>query len=286
VTLGTHEVSPQQDPTDRNVALLKIEPEILRALTEGKGQGAGLMLIIDYDVPASFAENDTRWQTTLTGPVFLGDVFLGRVRWLVNLPGNWVSVVAANNVHPDYRWTLQKYMLAPEALVSAAELAEWRRGPNDLVREDPSLVFSRSSQEPFVVVHFPQPTWLALCSGLLLAVGLALHMLPISRSFFWVVLTALVAGMIAGGFLWPAWVPALLFGAQPGAVVLGLFLAIQWVLKERYRRQVIFMPGFTRLKPGSSLLHNPPAARPREASTVDAPAPVGRGSSAQKNSPS
>ena len=72
-----------------------------------------LMLTIEYKLPASFAENDTRWQTLLTGPVFLGDVYLGRVRWLVTLPSNWMSVVAANNVHPDFHWSLHRLAVWP-----------------------------------------------------------------------------------------------------------------------------------------------------------------------------
>jgi hypothetical protein len=43
------------------------------------------------------------------------------------------------------------------------------------------------------------------------------------------------------------------------------------MLHERYRRQVVFMPGFTRLKSKSSLIVNTPQPRPREPSTVDAP---------------
>jgi len=212
----------------------------------------------------------------LSGPVFLGDVYLlGRVRWLVTLPANWVSVVAANNVHADYRWSWQNWMLAPEPFLPAGELDQW-----SVVRDDPSLVFARTSQEPVVIVHLPRQTWLLLCSGLVLAVGLALLLLPLSRSTIWTIVVVLGMSLIIAGFLWPAWGPALLFGAEPGALVLVLILAVHLVLKQRYRRQVIFMPGFTRVKPGSSLLKN--VARPREASTVDAPSP---GSGALKNLP-
>jgi hypothetical protein len=50
---------------------------------------------------------------------------------------------------------------------------------------------------------------------------------------------------------------------------------VLWVLQERYRRQLVFIPGFTRRQPGSSLLRtNSSARRPRDKSTVDAPAPV------------
>ena len=172
-------------------------------------------------------------------------------------------------------------------MVPLAELEQWPAGKETTpFATDASQVFSRREQEAFTIVHLPKMTWLALCSVLLLIVGLALQLLPLPRAIFWAVLFGLGGALLAGGFLWPAWVP-LLFGVQPGAVVLGLILVVRWVVREHYRRQVVFMPGFTRLKPGSSLLQ--PAPRPREASTIDAPTPASSGaalgSSAQKQSP-
>jgi len=52
------------------------------------------------------------------------------------------------------------------------------------------------------------------------------------------------------------------------------------MLHERYRRQVVFMPGFTRVKSGSSLIRPGISNRKREVSTVDDPAQ--RGSSVNK----
>jgi hypothetical protein len=47
---------------------------------------------------------------------------------------------------------------------------------------------------------------------------------------------------------------------------------LQWFFQRRYRRQVVFMPGFTRLATGSSLVKHGSSHRPRaEPSTVDAP---------------
>ena len=46
---------------------------------------------------------------------------------------------------------------------------------------------------------------------------------------------------------------------------------LQWMLQRRYHRQVIFMPGFTRLKPGSSLQRTGSRNVPRGQSTVDEP---------------
>ena len=51
------------------------------------------------------------------------------------------------------------------------------------------------------------------------------------------------------------------------------------MLHQRYKRQLVFMPGFTRVKPGSSLLRGSSVKRNREPSTIDAP------SAAEKSNP-
>jgi hypothetical protein len=66
-------------------------------------------------------------------------------------------------------------------------------------------------------------------------------------------------------------------------VVLLLVFVIQWMRFQDYRRRVIFMPGFSRVKAGSSLIRNggvsSPPARPRgEPSTVDVPPAPSTGS--------
>jgi len=90
----------------------------------------------------------------------------------------------------------------------------------------------------------------------------------------------LAAGIVVVGILWPGLLPSIVYGCEPGAAVLVFLIALQWTLHERYRRKVVFMPGFTRLKPGSSLVHAGSSNRKRELSTVDEPPK--RGSSVSK----
>ena len=79
----------------------------------------------------------------------------------------------------------------------------------------------------------------------------------------------------AAALLWPGVLAAVAYGCEPGVLVLLLVLGIPWMLHQRYRRQVVFMPGFTRARAGSSLIRNGgtgSAPRPRgEPSTVDVP---------------
>ena len=110
-----------------------------------------------------------------------------------------------------------------------------------------------------------------VCSLTLLALGLGLVLAPLSRALVWTCVAVLAVVVAAMGVVSPAALPAILYGCEPGAVVLILVVATQWMLHERYRRQVIFMPGFTRLKTGSSIVRTGSGARPRDPSTIDQP---------------
>jgi hypothetical protein len=58
---------------------------------------------------------------------------------------------------------------------------------------------------------------------------------------------------------------------------------VQWLLHERYRRQIVFLPSFSRSRAGSSLLRGGVQRPHGEPSTVDAPR---TGSGAGKHPPS
>ena len=245
------------------VANLKLEPSLFRQ---------NLVLDIKFKLPASFSDGHPSWETVLFPPVFLGDVAFEQVRWEVKLPPNWISLVAADRLQYDSRWTFQGWLLTPEPALHTSELEQWlthREGSES--SEAASQVFSRTSQGPIVVIHLGRQIWLMFCSGLVLALGLLLFLLPLPRSLFWAIVLFLTAGLVIAGFLWPTWVPPLIFGAQPGLVVLALVVCCRWMLQEHYRRQLIFMPGFTRVKSGSSMLKE----RPREPTTVAAAVSVG-----------
>src|SRR5262249_10296184 len=92
-----------------------------------------------------------------------------------------------------------------------------------------------------------------------------------------------VIAVAGAGLLAPGVLPAVAYGCEPALLVLLVVVGLHWLLYQRYRRQVVFLPGFSRAKPGSSL-NRPssnrlrPAPPVREPSTVDAPPE--RGSSA------
>jgi hypothetical protein len=105
-----------------------------------------------------------------------------------------------------------------------------------------------------------------------LAGGLALFALTRSRTAFLLAALVLGTGVVVVGLLGPGWLPALVLGCQPGLLVLVVLLAVHWMLQESYRRRLVFMPGFARLKTNSSLLRSAAGGQRREPSTIDAPA--------------
>jgi len=142
----------------------------------------------------------------------------------------------------------------------------------------PSLTSWRTDLEPLRITHTPQQPWLLACSLSVLAVGLGLYFLPLRRVLFWAVGLSLCLSAAVVGMFWPGILSYVLFGCEPGLIVLVLVILLQWLLYRRYRRQVVFMPGFTRLKAGSSLIRKSGSSQQRaEPSTVDALPPASSG---------
>src|SRR5207248_5617594 len=129
--------------------------------------------------------------------------------------------------------------------VTGAEMERWLAGSDQSFRSEegdaagtPSLACWRTSLEPLRLRHAPQRAWLLVCSLLFLLIGLALSFAPLARGWFWLVAIGLAVAAGAVGLLWPGILSALLYGCEPGAVVLLVFLGIQWTLQQRYRRRL------------------------------------------------
>ena len=243
-----------------NVAQIPVQPKLYHQ---------PIVLEFDYQLPASFTESNRFWHTTLYAPQFRGDVFLGRVRWQVGVPFSWVALAPSDKM--DYRWGMRGWLVGPEPSMSSTNLESGFTERDGL--EPPmavSLTLTRASQDNVQLWHPARQTWLLLCSGLLLAVGLALYLLPLPRTLLWLAVLGLATGVLAAGLLWPGLIPALVYGCEPGALVLIVLVGIQWMLQKTYRRRLVFMPGFNRRKANSSLIRAANNNR-QEAPTIDAP---------------
>jgi hypothetical protein len=245
---------------------------------------AGVLEIV-YELPPG---NNGTLQTTLSPPVLRGEGGRGPVRWRVSLPPDWVPLYGQTGFAAEQRWGWRGWLLAPRPAAGDADLERWflagssvppgAGSPEGTGAEVPALVCWRSGLGPLPLYHVPQQGWLLLCSLVVLAVGLALYYLvpwaSAPRRLFWVLLGLLGLGTALTSLVWPGILSAAAYGCEPGVVVLLLVLGVQWLLHQRYRRRVVFMPGFKRAKAGSSLVrsdsHKPLPAKRGEPSTVDA----------------
>ncbi len=197
------------------------------------------------------------------------------VRWQVVLPSSWVPL-SQDALGADYGWGRRGWLVALRPTVTTADFERWFAGSDaprtdDLkAYPDPTIAVWRSAPEPLRLSHVPEQPWLLVCSLTLLIVGLALAFVSLPRAVFWGTLAVTGVGLLLAGLFWPGVLASILYGCEPGALVLLPVLAVQWLLQQRYRRQVVFLPGFTRMKAGSSLIRGS-SNRPRgEPPTVDA----------------
>jgi hypothetical protein len=245
------------------VLRLRVEPDLYQK---------PVLLEVTYRADAGSMESNGLWQLILRPPQLPGAILLGRARWQVDLPAGWLPVSPRGGTIVEQRWGWWGWLPAPRPAWSPSELEQWL-GPSgrpvSIEETAPSLVCWQSALEPVTLVYAPQRLWLLVCSSLVLAVGLGLVLAPLSRALFWACLVVLGAAVAAVGVYAPAALPAIAYGSEPGVLVFLLAVATQWIQHQRYRRQVIFMPGFTRLKAGSSLIRG--GNGPRDPSTIDEP---------------
>jgi len=198
----------------------------------------------------------------------------------VTVPDSWVVLHHSGEPSGSRTWGRRGGLLAPRPATTAADLERWfgaeSHGKDDTPEAaEPSVVSWEADLGAVQVTWVPQQFWLLACSLGLLAVGLALYFLGLPHKVLWPVLVLLGLGAATAGLLWPGVLAAVAYGCQPGLVVLLAVLATQWVVQHRYRRQLVFLPGFTRRKAGSSLVAVGNGKR-GEPTTVDAP-PSGSG---------
>jgi hypothetical protein len=222
-----------------------------------KLRGNESRLEFHYTIPASQTSGKRFWHTSFFPPRFQADVFPGRVHWNIALQDSQVPIVLGN-VQVDYRWGLPRWLLGPESPDHAY-----------------SIMLIRDRLEPQRLYHPSWQPWILLCSGAVLLLGILFLMLREARFWSWLLAAFTVMGLGAVAWFSPYFLLPFFWGAQAGLAVLALVAAVHWFLQERYRRQLIFLPGFSRGQPGSTLSRG---KKPREPSTIDAPLSHGAGS--------
>jgi len=244
-----------------------------------------LLLRLEYQLPPGRTGGSGLLQTALQPPSARGEIGWNPIRWQVALPSSWLPLDADANFRAEQLWGWRGWLMGLKPAPSNGDVEGWSLGREAVgmpptaegeAASSPSLIGWQSTAGPLRVTHAPQQGWLLICSLALLAVGFAVSLLKRPRGLGWLLVLVVALAATGAGLFWPTVLYSVMYGCEPGVVVLLLVLASQWLLHQRYRRQVVFLPGFKRTKGGSALLHSGSSNRPRagEPSTVDAPPPV------------
>jgi hypothetical protein len=214
------------------------------------------------------------------------------MRWQITTPNSWVVLSPESSLGTPTRWTRRGPFLALEPALSSGDLERWF-GAGEAAGEElpPSLILWHDGQEPLELLHVQSRFWLVGCSLLVALTGF--------MSWRWLLLTKgesesenqpkkkeslrpwLIGLVAAGGVLAillfrPGLVAQFAYGCQPGVLVLIVLVVFRW-LWERQRRQIVFLPGFSRpSRGGSSLARHGSSNKPAEPSAPgqQQPAPL------------
>ncbi len=259
------------------VARLRVEPELFRKPT---------VLEVRYQLPAGRGDGVGNFVARLQPPRLRDNAFPGRIRWEVALPNDWVAAVVGGQSSAEQRWGWRHGLPVPYAAATELDLERWFAAGSDpnlwnaeveaeLATRRADLLCWQAALEPLPVFHATRQTWLLVCSLTVLTLGLVLQFARLPRFVVGSIVALVAATIVVAAVVAPGALDLIASGCLPGVLVLLLVAGIQWGLRRRYRRQVVFMPGFSRLAPGSSIVRGNSSQRRREPSTVDVP-PVQR----------
>jgi hypothetical protein len=224
-------------------------------------------LEVRYEIDANRIGGNGPMQSTFVPPRIQNGLLLGRMRWAIRLPGGWMVVRARPTATAEQRWGWSGFLFSPQPAYSGAALDQWVQKSDKVLQIGDwrdSFVAWQDGPEPLQLLQVPQRIWLLGCSLVLLALGFFLLFVPLARLIFWAVLVSLGMMAVALELLWPEMFSAIVFGCEPGIVVLILATVIYGALHHRYRRRVILLPGFTRVKPTSSVIRSGGSERRRD----------------------
>jgi hypothetical protein len=298
-TLNGKRVDWERLPAERleqraRLAGLRLSPDLLRK--------PGI-LELSYQLTPDRTDT-TALGTTLQAPRFLEDAGGVSTLWQVTAPPGWVVIGPEAGPVTGRTWGWRGWLLAPRSSQTAADQERWLTGselPVSVAEAAaalrPTLVLWRDGTPMVHLTHVPQFWWLLSCSLVLVLVGLTISRLPLTYQvpervngvvspsghgrlatspWAWLLLTVVVAAVVLGVLFWPTLAGQIAYGCQPGTAVLLLIAGVQWLLHERSRRQLVFLPSFSRGRPGSSITrHEAARAAHGEPSTIDAPRMAG-----------
>jgi hypothetical protein len=232
------------------------------------------VLELTYVLPPNRPGNGSRWIWELRPPTIHG-ADVGPTRWQIARAGSDV-LFALDGFDVGERWQWQRGLFVAGPSWGTEPLARWfgvaERSSADAVGDD-AVVGRQTAPGMVRFLAIPRAMASLVTSLFVIAMGLAAVRWGGPRTGT-IVAAGFVATVAAAAVVWPRLATHLFAASQPGVAVFVAVLAVRWALHQRYRRRVLFLPGFTRAQPNGSSGHRAPiSVRSRiEPSTIDIPA--------------
>lgn len=190
------------------------------------------------------------WRYELPAPLLEGRTRQGTIRWRWETSGSEVPVWQGAGLVPERNWQWLGWITPPMPTPLAQEMSQWIDPEPEAKRnttvELPAYSFVQDApQETLTVVQVSPLVWCGAGSLLVLVVGwLAWQRMVPSRWLWGGLAVGLFLLCILGSetLLW-----ALGYAVQPGLTVLAGLILFHWLRQQRWKRQIVMLPGFTRL---------------------------------------
>lgn len=235
--------------------------------------------VLELRYQLSAVRRIARWEHVLLPPKVRGAAFVGEVRWQIGFPADDVLFSTHWNSRLEQRWAWRRFLFVPEPAYGGAELEQWfangsaslAADANEPAAWNAGAVLIAPALESTSLVSIPRSMWLLVCSLTALSIGLTLLFVRRITWLFWFIVAGVAVAIGAAALVWPQATVTALVGSPLGLAVLLIVVLLQWLLRQRYERRVVFMPGFSRRSSSVARASSNSKLQRREPSTVDAP---------------
>jgi hypothetical protein len=244
-------------------ARLLVDPDLCRP---------GTILSVRCHVEPAQGSDSSGWHLDLRPPRLAGAAILGRTAWTLELPADWLPVVARGARVGELHWLAAGGLLVPRPAAGAEDLEAWLQRTETRPQTSagaPSLICWQAAPAPVELIWVPERLWLLACSLPFVVIGVFFLWAPLARAVFWASVVCLAAALALGAVLWPDLLTQIAYGCEPGAIVLPVLAGVQALVQRHRRRHALFPQAFARVPSGSSLTRGGDGVRPREVSTVE-----------------
>lgn len=223
-------------------------------------------------------------------PIIRGALYRTPLRWLLGSEPDLLTFVPSGSWDPEFRWAWRGFGFAPTANESPQELDAWLRAGGETTPGETSpwlpaggeiLAGRQSTPQSVPVLLIPKLAWMAVCSGVVLLLGLGLFQLRT----FWLglALAVLGIGFAVVGAVSPQGLAQVLAGSQPGALASVVILAGLTAWRSYQAKRLDRLPGFSRERNPVSILvplgpANPDSGNRPSRQPVAVPSRIGLGS--------